>query len=156
MPFVLKKTPLAYQRAMSRAFNDYLDDFTIFNNLDTHLSKLWRWFEKCQKYRISLNSKICDFMVFLGMILKFIFSKERKLLDPDKVEAIIKMLIPRNFHDIQVFNDLAQFYQCFVNFFASIMALIIKLMHKSKGFIWICECQDAWETIKQKMWRPQF
>jgi hypothetical protein len=95
-------------------------------------------------------------MVFLGMILKFIFSKERKLLDPDKVEAIIKMLIPRNFHDIQVFNDLAQFYQCFVNFFTSIMALIIKLMHKSKGFIWICECQDAWETIKQKMWRPQF
>jgi hypothetical protein len=89
-------------------------------------------------------------MVFLGMILRFIFSKEGKLLDHEKVEAIIKMLVPRNPHDIQVFNNLAQFYRCFVNFFASIMALIIKLMHKSKGFIWIRECQDAWETIKQK------
>jgi hypothetical protein len=31
-------------------------------------------------------------------------------LDPKKVEAIIKMPIPKNPHDIQVFNGLAQFY----------------------------------------------
>jgi hypothetical protein len=89
-------------------------------------------------------------MVFLGMILCFIFSKEGKLLDPKKVEAIVKMPVPKNPHDIQVFNNLAQFYQCFVKSFAFIMAPITKIMQKSEEFIWTQECQDAWETIKQK------
>jgi hypothetical protein len=44
------------------------------------------------------------------MILKFIVSKEGKLLDPKKVEAIIQMFVPKNLHDIQNFNGLAQFY----------------------------------------------
>jgi len=44
------------------------------------------------------------------MILRFIVSKEGKLLDPKKVEAIIKMPIPKNLHNIPVFNGLAQFY----------------------------------------------
>ncbi len=44
------------------------------------------------------------------MILGFIISKEGKLLDTRKVEAIVKMPMPKNLHDIQVFNGLAQFY----------------------------------------------
>jgi predicted HTH transcriptional regulator len=35
-------------------------------------------------------------MVFLGMILRFIISKEGKLPNPKKVETIIKMPIPKN------------------------------------------------------------
>jgi hypothetical protein len=89
-------------------------------------------------------------MVFSGMILCFIVSKEGKLLDPKKVETIIKMPVPKNPHDIQVFDILAQFYQCFVKKIAFIMAPITKIMRKSKEFIWIQKCQDAWETTKQK------
>ncbi len=48
-------------------------------------------------------------MALSGMILGLIVSKEGKLLDPNKVEKIIKMPIPKNFHDIEVFNSLAQF-----------------------------------------------
>jgi hypothetical protein len=89
-------------------------------------------------------------MVFLGIILRFIVSKERKLPNPKKVEAIVKMFVPKNSHNIQVFNNLAQFFQCFVNFFAFIMASITKLMQKSEEFIWTQKCQNAWETIKRK------
>jgi len=35
-------------------------------------------------------------MVFLGLILKFIISKEGKLPDPKKVQAIMNMPIPTN------------------------------------------------------------
>ncbi len=35
-------------------------------------------------------------MVFLGLILRFIVSKEGKLLDPKKVQAIVNMPIPTN------------------------------------------------------------
>jgi hypothetical protein len=52
----------------------------------------------------------CVVVVFSGMILRFIVSKERKLPDPKKVEAFVKKFIPKNPHDIQVFNGLAQIY----------------------------------------------
>jgi hypothetical protein len=35
-------------------------------------------------------------MVFSGMILFFIVSKEGKLLDPKKIRAIINMPLPKN------------------------------------------------------------
>jgi hypothetical protein len=35
-------------------------------------------------------------MTFSRLILKFIISKEGKILDPKKVQAIVSMLIPTN------------------------------------------------------------
>jgi hypothetical protein len=35
-------------------------------------------------------------MVFLGLILRFIVSKERKIPDPKKVQTIINMLVLTN------------------------------------------------------------
>ncbi len=48
MPFGVKNEPLAYQRVVTKAFDEYidvfmknfLDNFTIFNDLSTHLEKL--------------------------------------------------------------------------------------------------------------------
>jgi hypothetical protein len=48
MPFGLNNVPPTYQQVMNTTFKDYLgvfmklflDDFNMFNNLDTHLPKL--------------------------------------------------------------------------------------------------------------------
>jgi hypothetical protein len=48
MPFGLKNAPATYQQAVSTTFKDYfrmfmklfLNDFNVFNNLNTHLTKL--------------------------------------------------------------------------------------------------------------------
>ncbi len=93
---------------MNKAFKDYvayfmklfLDDFMVFNDLDTHLSKLQKWFEKCWEYEISFNPKKCDFMVFSRMILRLIVFEDDKLLDLKNVEMIVKMPMPKNPHDI--------------------------------------------------------
>jgi hypothetical protein len=45
-------------------------------------------------------------MVF-SRILGFIVSKEGKLLDPKKIQAIINMPPPKNLQQIQVFNEMA-------------------------------------------------
>jgi hypothetical protein len=42
-------------------------------------------FQKCREYGISLNIDKCAFMVFLGMILGFIVSKEGRLPDLKKI-----------------------------------------------------------------------
>ncbi len=55
-------------------------------------------FQKCKEYGISLNLNKCAFMVFSRMILGFIISKEEKLPDPKKIQAIVNMSPPKNPH----------------------------------------------------------
>jgi hypothetical protein len=74
----------------------FLDDFTVSSDLSTHLKKLKKCFLKCRKFSISLNLDKCAFMVFSKIVLSFIMSKEGKVMDPKKVEALINMLIPIN------------------------------------------------------------
>jgi hypothetical protein len=84
----------------------FLDDFIMYNDMDSHLQKLRSCFQKCRKYGISLNLNKCAFMVFLEMILGFIISKEGKLLDLKKIQVIVNMPPPKNPQQIQVFNGM--------------------------------------------------
>ncbi len=72
----------------------FLDDFTVFSDLSIHLKNLNKCFFKCREFGISLNLDKCAFMVFSITILGFIVSKESKVMDLKKVEALINMLIP--------------------------------------------------------------
>ncbi len=85
----------------------FLDDFTIYNDMENQLLKFRLCFQKCREYGINLNPNKCAFMVFLGMILGFIISKKKKLLNPKKIQAIIYMPPPKNPQQIQVFNGMA-------------------------------------------------
>ncbi len=101
-PFGVKNKPPTYQRAVIKVFHEYinvftkifLDDFTIFSGMSTHLKKLKKCFLKCREFGINLNLDKCAFMVFLGTILGFIVFKEGKVMDPKKVEALVNMSVP--------------------------------------------------------------
>jgi primosomal protein N' len=84
------------------------------------------------------------------MILGFIFSKEGKLSDVKKIQAIVSMPPPNNPQQIQLFNWMTQFYICFIKTIIATMAPITKLTRKIETFLWTNECQKAWELIKQK------
>jgi hypothetical protein len=76
----------------------FLDDFTLYNEMESHLQKFILCFQKCREYGISLNPDKCAFMVFSGMILALIVSKEGKLPYPKKIQAIINIPPPKNPH----------------------------------------------------------
>jgi hypothetical protein len=56
MPFGVKNGPPTFQRAINRAFREYLDqfmkifldDFTVYNDMEGHLMKLRLCFQKCR------------------------------------------------------------------------------------------------------------
>jgi hypothetical protein len=140
MPFGVKNGPSTYQRAITKAFREYidvfmkifLDDFTIFSDMSTHLKKFKKCFLKCKEYEINLNLEKCAFMVCSGIILRFIVSKEGKTHDPKKIKTLVKVQMPETPREIQVFNGMTQFYKCVIIFFAFIMAPITKLLIKAK------------------------
>jgi hypothetical protein len=97
---------------MTKTFREYLDsfmkifldDFIVYSDMQSQLQKLKLCFRKCRKYGINLNPNKCAFMVFSGIILGFILSKEGKLLDPKKIQAIVNMPPHKNPQKIQIFN----------------------------------------------------
>jgi hypothetical protein len=99
MSFGVKNGPPTYEKIITKTFREYLDnfmkifldDFIVYNDMDNHLQKLRLCFQKCKEYGINLNPDKCAFMVFSGMILGFIVSKEGKLPDLRKIQAIVNM-----------------------------------------------------------------
>jgi hypothetical protein len=145
---VMSFGPPIYQKDITKAFKEYLDnfmkifldDFIMYSDMENHLQKFKLCFQKCKEYGISLNPNKCAFMVFSGMILSCIVSKEGKLLEPKKIQSIINMPPPKNPQHIQVFNRMAQFYRCFIKKFIANMAPITRLTKKTKTFLWTKEC----------------
>jgi hypothetical protein len=74
----------------------FLDDFIMYINMDNHLQKLKLCFQKCKEYGISLNLNKCAVMVYSGVILDFIISKEGKLPNLEKIQVIVYMPPPKN------------------------------------------------------------
>ncbi len=56
----------------------FLDDFTVYNNMNIHLGKLDLCFNKCHEYGISFNLEKCMFMVFFGVILGYVYCIQGK------------------------------------------------------------------------------
>ena len=117
MPFGLKNAPPTYQRIVNQIFKDYLndfmklflDDFSVYSDIATHLPKLRLVSERCRQYGVSLNPNKCIFYVPSGVILGYIVCQAGKFPDPKKIEALVKMPPPKNVKAIQTFNGLAQF-----------------------------------------------
>jgi hypothetical protein len=115
MPFGLKNVPPTYQWVVNTTFKDYhgvfmklfLDDFSVFNYLNTHLTKLQLCFDNYKEFDISLNLKKLMFLVHLGIISGYVVPREGKLLDLKKILAIVHMPTPKTPNDIQVFNGMA-------------------------------------------------
>jgi hypothetical protein len=77
--------PPTYKKAITKTLKEYLDnfmkifldDFTMYSDMESHLQKLKLCFQMCKEYGSSLNPNKCAFMVFSRMILGFIVSKEK-------------------------------------------------------------------------------
>jgi len=78
----------------------FLDDFSVFNDLKTHLAKLRLCFDKCHEFNISLNPKKCMFLVYLGVVLGYMVFKARKLPYLKNILVIMNMLAPKMPEDI--------------------------------------------------------
>ena len=158
MPFGLKNAPPTYQRIVNQIFKDYLNDFmklfldnfSVYSDVATHLPKLRLVFEQCRQYSVSLHPDKCIFYVPSGVILGYIVCQAGKFPDPKKIEALVKMPPPKNVKAIQTFNGLAQFNRCFIKDYAGIMEPITRLTRKGEVFDWTTECEHAYQYIKTR------
>jgi hypothetical protein len=140
MPFGLMNAGATFPRAMDIAFIGekdkfvviYLDDITVFSKTDIeHHSHLRRVFLKCRRFGLSLNPKKSLFSMQEGKLLGHIVSAEGVRIDPDRVEAIQALSLPRSKKEVQAFLGRINFLRSFISNFAELVKHITAMLRKA-------------------------
>jgi hypothetical protein len=148
MPFGLMNAGATFQRAMDIAFIGekdkfvviYLDDITVFSKTDKeHHCHLKRVFLKCRRFGLSLNPKKSLFAMQEGKLLGHIVSAEGVRIDPDRVEAIQALSLPRSKKEVQAFLGRINFLRRFVSNFAELVKHITAMLRKGNEVRWTAE-----------------
>ena len=109
----------------------------MFSKTDEeHLEHLRKVFEKCRKFGISLNPKRTLFGLQEGKLLGHIISEEGIKIDPNRIEAIHKIELPRNKKEIQSFLGKVNFLRRFIAAFVEIVRWITNMLKKDNDNRW--------------------
>jgi hypothetical protein len=71
------------------------------------------------------------------------------IVDPTKVEAIMKWNVSKSFSELCSFMALSVYYQGFVEGFSKISNLIMELQKKKNKFLWTKNCMEAFRRLKE-------
>lgn len=124
MPFGLNNVGATYQRVVTTIFHDmmhknmkdYVDD-TLVKTMKryTHIQELGLILDKMERFKLQLNPKKCAFRVTLGKFLGYIISKKGIKVDPEKVQAIMEMPLPRNISQMRTLQGRLQSTRRFIS-----------------------------------------
>lgn len=157
MPCGLMNAGETFQHAMDIAFATektkfivvYLDDITIFSQLDEeHLRHLKQAFQKCRKFGLSLNPKKSLFAMEEGRMLGHIVTSKGICIDPDRVDSIKKINIPRNKKEIQPFLGKVNIPRRFFPNYTEITKEITSMLRKGTEIKWGEQERNKFTTIK--------
>ena len=160
MPFGLMNAGETFQRAMDIAFvreRDkfmviYLDDITVFSKTDKeHRFHLEKVFQKCRRFGLSLNPKKSLFAMQEGKLLGHIVSAEGVRIDPDRVEAIQALPLPRSKKEVQAFLGRINFLRRFISNFAELVKHITTMLRKGHEIKWTVESRNSFDQVKKAL-----
>ena len=147
MSLDLKSAGATYQRLMNkmsahqirRNVHVYIDDMLVKSRRkDNYLDDLREIFNTLRFYNMKLNPSKYAFKVMARKFLGFMVSQRGIEVNPDKIQAIIEMVPPRNVKEVQSLNKKVATLNRFVS------RVTDKCLHffctLKKSFEWIAEC----------------
>ena len=161
MPFRLKNTGAKYQKLMNRMFAHqigrnvqvYVDDILVKSiREDNHLSDLQETFDTLQSYNMKLNPNKCAFRVTARKFLGFMVSQRGIEVNPEKIQAIIKLAPPKTVKEVQSLNNKVGALNRFISRVTDKCLLFFRTLKKL--FEWTIECQQAFEDLKTYLSSP--
>ena len=157
MPFGLCNAPATFQRLMDLILAGldwdqcmvYIDDIIVLGaTFTSHLHNLQAVFQRLRKANLKLHPQKCSFLRSKVGFLGHVVSREGVSADPSKTEKVANWPVPTSTKEVQQFLGLAGYYRRFVKGFADIARPLHRLTERNAVFLWTCECQTAFDTLR--------
>ena len=142
-----------FMHQIGRNVQVYVDDMLVKSIWeDNHLSDLQETFDTFRSYNMKLNLNKCVFGVTIGKFLGFMVSQRGIEVNPEKIQAIMELALPKTVNEVQSLNGKV----------ATLNRFILKATNKclpffrtlKKSFEWTTECQQAFEDLKTYLSSP--
>ena len=141
---------IAFRELMNRSIVVYMDDITVYSyRRRDHIYQLRQIFERCRRYGISLNPKKSIFAATKGKLLGHILSKDEIVIDPERIQTIMRIQPPTNKKSMQSFFRRINFIRNFFRGFAKIIHPLQLMMNKDVAYEWSDEAKEAFRQIKE-------
>ena len=161
LPFGLRNAPAAFQRLMRKILRKqikkgicevYLDDIIIASNtMAEHKAHVLEVLQVLRSRGWTVKSSKCVFFQLEIKYLGHIISEEGLRIDPDKVEAIVKLNRPKDRKTVQRFLGSVQFLSKWIKNLQKRTAHISDLLKKDVSFDWTDKQQKAWLSLKKAL-----
>ena len=183
MPFGLSSAEANFCRSMEQCLGDqqfvtlllYEDDICIFApHVGTILQQKELVFNHLKSFNLKIKPKNSYFFQTSVIFLDHILSADRISTNPEKVEKVRDLLVPKNAKELHSFLSLASYYCQFIPNFTHIVKCLHQLIgptntKKTKGqkvrkevtlleeenpnltkppFVWVSKHQKAFDTLK--------
>jgi hypothetical protein len=143
---------IAFIREKDQFVVIYLDDITVFSRSDIeHCCHLRKVFLKCWRFDLSLNPKKYLFAMKEGKLLGHIVPSEGVRIDPNRVEAIQTLSLPRSRKEVQGFLGKIKFLRRFVSNFTELVKHITTMLLKGYEVKWTAEPMESFVQIKKAL-----
>ncbi|XP_055942030.1 uncharacterized protein LOC129972075 [Argiope bruennichi] len=161
MPFGMKNAGSTFQRSMDKILSKhreycraYIDDVAIFSkSWKEHKKHIMEVFCTLQESNLTINLEKCEFgkkeVKFLGHIV----GSGRHFPDPEKIEAIKKLLRPTNKKEVRSLLGLANYYRDYIPNFSSLVLPLTNLTKKNvpNEIPWAKEQEQAFQILKEEL-----
>jgi hypothetical protein len=139
MTFGLTNAPAVFMDLMNRVFRPYLDKFVVVfiddilvysNSYLEHEQHLRQVLSTLREHQLYAKVSKCEFWLKEVVFLGHVISAQGILVDPRKVEAVLKWERPKNVTEIRSFLGLAGYYRRFIEGFSIIAIPMTRLTRK--------------------------
>ncbi|MCG8113674.1 MAG: RNase H-like domain-containing protein, partial [Candidatus Thiodiazotropha taylori] len=130
----------------------YLDDVIVFgSSFEVALENLKAVFERYRQANLKIKSSKCALFQTEVSFLGHIVNESGIKCDPTKVQKVQEWPVPSNVTELKQILGLVRYYRRFIPDCSTITAPLTKLLKKNTKFVWDSNCQNAFETLKQRL-----
>jgi len=160
MPFGVTNAPMMFMDYMNRIFRPFLDKFVVVfiddiliysKTQEEHAEHLRLVLVVLREEQLYAKLSKCEFWMDEVQFLGHVISAQGIVVDPAKVEVVVKWESPKLATEIRSFVRLAGYYRRFIEGFSKIVAPLTLLTRKDQPFTWTDKCEESFQVLKRRL-----
>ncbi|KAG9392073.1 Integrase core domain [Carpediemonas membranifera] len=165
LPFGVRNGPAAFQRAVTKVFQDsidrdelfvFIDDAVVLGRTPEELyDRVDRFLTRCAQCRLRLKAKKSIIGTKRAKILGLLVDESGVHISQDRIDAIATIKPPSNPRELRSFLGLVNYLRPFLPHMADQTRVLNTLLGKGTQWSWTRDHQKAFETLKAIIAEPE-